>query len=272
MLSSDNTERIETEKRRRKNAVFDIAICSCIGLAGLFAFLILRTWLVDAGEQNKYAKAAEEVVTESSDGTSQVDFSALAEQSGAEAWIHVDGTAIDYPLVQGTDNSFYIDHDAYGNNSKAGAIFINSGNAADLSDPKTIIFGHNQANGTMFSDLNQFRKKEFGTSHDTMTITVSNGTVRTYKLLYYLYVQPEYRNIYVTFDNEDVSATAERLAKDAKVVYADYTGGKLVCLSTCRYHTKRSAVVWELVNSTDGDISSRAKESAVHGIGESEIN
>ena len=83
------------------------------------------------------------------------------------AWIEIDDTQIDYPVVQGVDNSRYVNTDAAGNYSLSGSIFLDYRSAADFSSPNSIFYGHNMAKGTMFGELDKYRESSFFDSHRT---------------------------------------------------------------------------------------------------------
>ena len=91
-----------------------------------------------------------------------VDFARITEECpDCYAWIRIPDTNIDYPIVQSpTDNSFYLDHNPYGDYEYAGAIFTENLNARDFNDPNTVIYGHNMKNGSMFGQLRLFTKQE----------------------------------------------------------------------------------------------------------------
>lgn len=76
-------------------------------------------------------------------------------------WLAVDGTAIDYPVLRTTDNDFYLTHDADGNDSKYGAIFMDYRNGDPDRQQHIIIYGHNMKNGTMFHDLVNYKQADF---------------------------------------------------------------------------------------------------------------
>lgn len=81
------------------------------------------------------------------------------------AWIYIPSTNIDYPVVKGADNEFYLTHDALKKRSSAGALFLDFNNKlgkdAKSSDKNLTIYGHHMKNGTMFKDLIKFRNKDF---------------------------------------------------------------------------------------------------------------
>ncbi|MBQ3588855.1 MAG: chloride channel protein, partial [Clostridia bacterium] len=92
----------------------------------------------------------------------ELDMQALkTANSDVIGWIYVPGTAIDYPLVQGSDNSKYLNTAWDGTWNKAGAIFMEERNSAEFDDFNTIIYGHNMGNGSMFSDLHLYRDPGF---------------------------------------------------------------------------------------------------------------
>lgn len=76
-------------------------------------------------------------------------------------WIRIPNTGIDHPVVQHSDNDYYLKHSPDGSKTKFGSIFMDFRNSADTSDWNTAIYGHNMEDGTMFSDLERYRKRDF---------------------------------------------------------------------------------------------------------------
>lgn len=85
-------------------------------------------------------------------------------------WITIDGTRIDYPVMQNeVDNEYYLHRDMNGKESYPGSIYIDSNhdiNATGLH----VIYGHNMKNGTMFKDVTKFTDALFLKSHQSVTI------------------------------------------------------------------------------------------------------
>ena len=99
----------------------------------------LRTYVKETDEDDH---------TEGTDGSdgkqTVVDFKALKKiNQEIVAWIRIPDTSIDYPVVQGNDDSYYLTHTFKKTEHVAGAIFLDSDNNADFSDDKNIIYGHN---------------------------------------------------------------------------------------------------------------------------------
>lgn len=101
----------------------------------------------------------------------EVDFAALrAFNLYIIAWIYIKETSINYPVVQGVDNSYYLKHMADGSYNDSGAIFVDFRSESDFSDSLTIIYGHNMKNGTMFSGLAKYKKQKFYDEHPVALI------------------------------------------------------------------------------------------------------
>lgn len=77
------------------------------------------------------------------------------------AWITVDGTGIDYPVVQGETNLTYLSTDIYGESSLAGSIFLDSRNNREFTDRYNLIYGHHMDQHRMFGDLDLFKDGDF---------------------------------------------------------------------------------------------------------------
>jgi len=88
-------------------------------------------------------------------------------------WLRIDGTNIDYPVVRGTDNDKYLNTSFSGEDSKAGAIFMDYRNFGDPI-PHIIIYGHNLQQGGMFTDLRSFLFEQFLNEHNIITLIIND--------------------------------------------------------------------------------------------------
>ena len=78
-----------------------------------------------------------------------------------KAWLALDSTRIDYPVLQGADNFSYINTDVYGNFALAGSIFIDYRCDPCFADPYTLLHGHHMENSRMFGDLDLYKDSDF---------------------------------------------------------------------------------------------------------------
>ena len=85
-------------------------------------------------------------------------------------WLTLDGTHIDYPVVQGADDLEYVNKAADGSFALSGAVFLSAANRADFSDAYNLIYGHHMENGAMFGDLTQFSESEYFADHTAGTL------------------------------------------------------------------------------------------------------
>ena len=85
-------------------------------------------------------------------------------------WLTLDGTHIDYPVVQGADDLEYVNKAADGSFALSGAVFLSAANRADFSDAYNLIYGHHMENGAMFGDLTHFSESEYFADHTAGTL------------------------------------------------------------------------------------------------------
>lgn len=81
------------------------------------------------------------------------------------AWISIEGTGIDYPVVQGRDNQEYLNKTVTGEFALGGSIFLDSSNRSDFSEFNSVIYGHHMEKGEMFGNLDKFDEKAFFDGH-----------------------------------------------------------------------------------------------------------
>lgn len=108
-----------------------------------------------------------------------IDLAALrAENPDVLGWIRIPDTKIDYPLMRGDDNEYYLHHTWNRQPNTMGSIFLECRNNPNLADYNTIIYGHNMANGTMFAQLHRYAEKGFRENHPFVYILSDAGVYR----------------------------------------------------------------------------------------------
>lgn len=96
------------------------------------------------------------------------------------AWLTLDNTMIDYPVLQGETNYSYINTDVYGNFALAGSLFADYRCDPDFLDRYTLVHGHHMANRKMFGDLDLYKDKTFFEENRTGSLILED---RVYSLL-----------------------------------------------------------------------------------------
>ena len=181
-----------------KKGIFIILILFFIGVASFAGYKILGT-LLDYGEgENAYDSLRESVSTSPDSALKTpapsheegdlppasetepeetpdphegidfptVDFEALLDMnSDVVGWIYLEGSPVDYPIVQGEDNDEYIRMLPDGRYNNAGSIFMDYRNSPDFSDRHTIIYGHRMNNNSMFGTIVNYKDQEWYDAH-----------------------------------------------------------------------------------------------------------
>lgn len=95
-----------------------------------------------------------------------VDVAALKETyPDVVGWIYCPGTVVNYPIVKGKDNDYYLHRLMNGEYSLGGTLFMDYRNAGDFSDWNSIVYGHNMKNGSMLAVLTEYYEQEFYEEH-----------------------------------------------------------------------------------------------------------
>jgi len=81
------------------------------------------------------------------------------------AWLTIYGTHIDYPVVQGADDTKYLNTNAKGDYAISGAIFLDGKNHRDFSDFNSVIYGHHMEKNEMFGQISDFEEQAFFDAH-----------------------------------------------------------------------------------------------------------
>ncbi len=125
-----------------------------------------------AREKTGTEPAAEANETEKSEAyVSPIQFEELRKiNPDIVGWIRIEGTRIDYPIVQTDNNETYLNTDFEGNKSGAGAIFLDYESEPDFSGRHNIIYGHHMKNGSMFKDIIKFKDETFLKEHQDIVI------------------------------------------------------------------------------------------------------
>ncbi len=115
-----------------------------------------------------------------SEGDGQASFEELlAINPDVCAWVSLDNTKIDYPVLHGDSNLTYINKDVYGEFSLSGSIFLDTRNNRDFSDNYSLLYGHHMEKSAMFGDLDLYEDKTFFEQNSTGTLILPD---KSYKL------------------------------------------------------------------------------------------
>ena len=170
-----------------------------------------------------------------------IDFKSL--KKGNEdiyAWIKIDNTNVDYPVVQSyeEDDYFYLNHNIEKKFGINGAIYTEKHNKTDFSDPNTVIYGHDMLDGSMFRTLHKFRDEKFFKENEFIYI-YTEGHILKYRI--FAAYKWDNRHILNSYDFSDEKVFADYLEeiKNPKSLMVNKrdvdltTSDKIITLSTC---------------------------------------
>ena len=158
-------------------------------------------------------------------------------------WIQIEGTSIDYPVMQTpADPNYYLKHDFEKNYTDYGCPFMQADCDALCPSDNLIIYGHNMKDGSMFADLAKYRSKDFWQTHKTVWFDTELGS-NAYEIFAVIHttVQADAADVFPFYRFVDAASPEEFAdyvsACKARALYdtgisAEY-GDKLLTLSTC---------------------------------------
>ena len=197
--------------------------------------------------------------TEPTEPGMRAEYAAIYEQNNdVVGWIKIDGTKIDYPVMQTPDRpNYYIDHNFEGEKSKHGCIYIRE--ECDMNEPSDniTVYGHNMADGSMFAALMEYQDKEAWDNNpliffDTLTEYHTYKIFAVFKTTASLDEGFKYHHMIdasgkTEFDN--FIATCKELSFYSTGITPKY-GDKIICLSTCEYTLEHGRLVVAAVRIT----------------------
>lgn len=173
------------------------------------------------------------------------------------AWVTIDDTNIDHPVVQGEDNMEYVNKDVYKKFALSGSIFLDYRNNKDFTDPYSLLYGHHMDRGGMFGDVVLFENKEYFDKHKTGTLFLPEAT---YKIEIFMTSKIDAYDS-VIFNPASISSMDQRRvlidhARKTKLQERDIDIGndKIIALSTCEKATTNGrTVILGVLREINGD-------------------
>lgn len=160
-------------------------------------------------------------------------------------WLEIPNTKINFPVLQGTDNEYYMKHTYKKKYSTDGSIFLDKDYNWNLPSSNLLIYGHNNKNGNMFQGLLEYKKGSYYKEHPNINFTTLNDD-SNYEIIsvflsrvyyksendvfrYYYFINAENEEEYNNYINKCKKASLYDTKKSAQY------GEQLLTLSTCEY-------------------------------------
>lgn len=156
--------------------------------------------------------------------------------SDYKMWIQIENTNINYPVVQSSDNDYYLKHNFRKESNISGTVFVESANDID-NDKNIILYGHNMRNGTMFNNITNYKEESFFNEDNKINI-IMNNTLYEYEVFSAYVKNVSEVNLAIGFASEDEfinyaynEAEESLYKKDVDFSAED----NLITLVTCSY-------------------------------------
>jgi len=160
-------------------------------------------------------------------------------------WIRINNTKVDYPVVKGMDNEFYLNSNINKEPFKAGSIFMDFRNEGKGLEPHTIVYGHHMKDGSMFGDLMKYKERsflienryiQFNTLYEDIKWEIFSAYI-TDTGFDYLITEFSNKEDYIAFLESITTKSYMNLGTEVSVE------DKILTLSTCTYEFKDARFV-----------------------------
>lgn len=185
----------------------------------------------DTNEEKKYKINFEELKQKNSDTV---------------AWLKVENTNIEFPLVQANNNSYYLTHNFDKKYNVAGWIFVDYKNKLDGTDRNIVVYGHNMKDNSMFGSLKDVITEEWYNNEENKYITfVTENDYQTYQVFSVYQIKTEDYYIKTEFKNNEFTEFIDTITKRSKKDFGINVSKEdtILTLSTCANNNKYRVVL-----------------------------
>ena len=207
------------------NSLLNFVIIICLLLAGTYAgYALWDNNQVYAAASNVQADMIKlkPILTENEDEGASFE-ELLAINKDVCAWVTVDNTNIDFPILQGETNLTYINRDVYGNFALAGSIFLDSRNDKEFHDIVSLLYGHHMDQSDMFGDLDKYKDEKFLKENTTGLLILPD---RSYDLEIFACILTDASNDAI-FEPQEYKADINKLLRLTEQESLHYNADKL---------------------------------------------
>lgn len=231
------------KQKSKKNTILFWIVCLLLVGILIFSGIKIYKWYKENNNNNKIIEKVSEAVIIKDDEPEEnnkyvIDFEALKKQnSETVAWLKVNNTKIEYPVVKTKNNDYYLTHSFDKSENSAGWIFADYKNKFDGKDKNIVVYGHNRRDGSMFGSLKNILSSKWYNNEENQNVIFNiNGQNYTYKVFSVYQIEKEDYYIKTNFNSNNeyekfLNTIKKRSVKDFKEdVSKDDT---ILTLSTC---------------------------------------
>lgn len=239
----------------KKKRILNIAIYLILFLILICSSFKLYFWYKDkknndeTTEQLKNNVKLEKIKKDNSNNEKYiVDFKKLkSENSDVVAYIKVNNTNIEYPIVKTSNNNFYLNHSFDKSKNSRGWIFADYKNKFDNTDKNIVIYGHNMRDESMFGSLKNILNEEWYNNAENKNITfLTEKGNYIYKVFSIYKIESEDYYIKTNFKNDEDYEKFLNTIKNRSIKNFDINlniNDKIITLSTCANNNKYRIVL-----------------------------
>ncbi|MDL2220427.1 class B sortase [Eubacteriales bacterium OttesenSCG-928-N14] len=249
------TKPLSPQQAKKRNRIYTAVMVLALAVLAVSVYMLITSGADYRAGKKEYNSVADDYVIPGELGLFTIDFDGLAAiNSDIAGWIQIPDTIINYPIVQGKDNDYYLNHTFMKQYYKVGAIFMDANNTKDFSDKNTVIYGHHMQDGSMFASLTKYKEDSYYREHPNILLLLPDGR-RIYAEIFTAFIVEadyEYRQMRFNSDTDFVNY-CERM-KSISLFDAHVNVGpkdRIITLSTCTYeYTDARFVVMARISET----------------------
>lgn len=239
-------------KKSKKIIIINIICVILIGIL-IYSGIKIYNWYKENQKSKKITDQISETITIQQDENEEqkqyiVDFNSLKEQNDETvAWIKVNNTNIEYPIVKTSNNSYYLTHSFDKSYNLAGWPFADYKNKFDGTDKNIVMYGHNRKDGSMFATLKGILSPEWYNNEENRNIIFNTENENgIYEVFSVYQIENEEYYIQTEFKTEDkfekfIETIKKRSVKDFGVEVT--SKDSILTLSTCANNNKYRVVL-----------------------------
>ena len=172
----------------------------------------------------------------------EVDFEALWEiNPDVVGWLYIEGTQVNYPILQGVDNDQYLYRMIDGKWNSAGSLFLEAGLMPDFSDQNNPVYGHNMKNGSMLAGVMGYKNQEFYEEHPVALLLTPDQNYQVH--IFSSYVLDASGDAWNTvFTEKTMQEWLDKLVRRSYISteVIPTSQDRVLTLSTCTYETSNA--------------------------------
>lgn len=244
------------KNKKYKEVIFNLIVYMILLFILIYSGIKIYKWYKDKTSNKEIVEQIKETVAVEDENEDKneykeeytIDFNKLKEQNKETvAWIKVNNTNIEYPVVKADNNNFYLNHSFDKSENLAGWIFADYRNKFDNTDKNIIIYGHNMRDGSMFGSLKNILNSDWYENEENTNITLYTENEKCiYKVFSIYKIESEDYYIKTEFSNDNEFEQFVNTIRNRSIKKFDIDVSKednILTLSTCANNNRYRIVL-----------------------------